>query len=213
MPYDKKYFEEMDLKNFNDSNKRFFAKVVEHDLVKPLEDCHKVLDCGCGTGNKMNVFLANGKDVEGFDFSPAAIKFVKSKGMKGFVSSIYDIDAKKNSYDGCYAWCVLEHLDKPKKAVSEMFRVIKPGGKIAVSTEIYSKDFFERDKTHVQYYTFESAKKLFEEAGFINVKIRKSHYPFKGAIYMPHFISLPISYFIGSIISSIIIIYAEKPSK
>ncbi|GEM_PF-2063432 len=209
--YDTDYFEKMDLKNFNEANKRFFIKIVEHDLVRPLEGCKKILDCGCGTGNKMTVFVKNGKNVEGFDFIPKAVAYLKTKGLKGFVSSIYDIKAKDKSYDGCYSWCVFEHLDNPKKAVSEIYRVLKPGGKVAISTETYSKDFFERDKTHVKYYTTDEAKKLFEDAGFKNVKIKRSNYPFRGAIYMPHFISLPISYLIGSFVSSIIIIYAEKP--
>lgn len=211
MEYDKSYFDKMDLKNFNSANRKFFFRIVEHDLVEPLEGCKKILDCGCGTGNKMEVFVAKGKEVEGFDFIPEAVDYLKAKGLKGFVSSIYDIKAKNGAYNGCYSWCVLEHLEQPEKAVAEMYRVLAPGGKVAVSTEIYSKDFFERDKTHVKYYTYKDAKELFENTGFENVTIRRSHYPFKGSIYLPHFISLPISYLIGSMISSIIIIYAQKP--
>lgn len=211
--YDKTYFEQMDLKNFNEANKRFFVKIVEHDLVRPLDGCKKILDCGCGTGNKMEVFIRNGKNVEGFDFIPEAVDYLKSKGLKGFVSSIYDIKAKDDTYDGCYSWCVFEHLDEPKKALHEIYRVLKPGGLVAISTETYSKDFFERDKTHVRYYTIEEAKNLFEEAGFTDITVKRSHYPFKGCIYMPHFFSVPASYFLGSFLSSIIIVYAKKPLK
>lgn len=41
---------------------------------------------------------------------------------------------KTNSVDFAVAHAVLEHVDKPKKLLLEMYRIVKPGGKILLTT-------------------------------------------------------------------------------
>lgn len=48
------------------------------------------------------------------------------------VGDIHDIPLKNESIDAIFCLAVLEHVEDPFKAVSEMHRVLKPGGKILI---------------------------------------------------------------------------------
>ncbi|OGI78917.1 hypothetical protein A3F19_01730 [Candidatus Nomurabacteria bacterium RIFCSPHIGHO2_12_FULL_37_29] len=50
------------------------------------------------------------------------------------VASVYELPFNDNSFDVVLCMVVMEHLEDPKKAISEMKRVLKSGGTILVST-------------------------------------------------------------------------------
>ena len=45
----------------------------------------------------------------------------------------HDLDFGNNTFDGCRADRVLQHLERPKQALSEMIRIIRPGSRIVIS--------------------------------------------------------------------------------
>ncbi|KKQ77576.1 MAG: Methyltransferase type 11 [Parcubacteria group bacterium GW2011_GWC1_38_6] len=49
------------------------------------------------------------------------------------VSSVYGLPFDDSSFDIVLCMVVLEHLEDPKKAIAEMLRVLRPGGKILIS--------------------------------------------------------------------------------
>lgn len=50
------------------------------------------------------------------------------------VASVYELPFGDDSFDMVLCMVVMEHLEDPKKAITEMKRVLKPGGLILVST-------------------------------------------------------------------------------
>jgi len=46
----------------------------------------------------------------------------------GIVGDIHDLPLQENSVDAIICLAVLEHVENPIKAMSEMYRVLKPGG-------------------------------------------------------------------------------------
>jgi ubiquinone/menaquinone biosynthesis C-methylase UbiE len=207
------YYEKMDCLNYNEKNLRFFKKLNEKIIVSYFKNCKKIISCGCGAGNIMWLLNQHGLNVIGFDISKDAIEYVKKKGLNGYVASIFNIPEKDCSFDGCYCWCVLEHLTEHKKALLEMNRILSPGGKLLIATELPSKNFFKKDSTHVRFFLKEELAKLLKDTGFTNIKTTKGPGYFKGISHLPHFISIPLSIIYGKIFSSIIIAYAEKPLK
>jgi SAM-dependent methyltransferase len=51
-----------------------------------------------------------------------------------------DMRLASNTFDFVYSFSVFEHLDDPKKVLSEVIRVLKPGGVLQVSTHVYSSE-------------------------------------------------------------------------
>ena len=48
--------------------------------------------------------------------------------------SVEDMNFKNNKFDVIFIYEVLEHVDKPFEASNELFRVLKPGGTLLLST-------------------------------------------------------------------------------
>lgn len=66
--------------------------------------------------------------------------------------------------DAVYGEAVLEHLTDPVLAVQEMFRVLKPGGKVIAITPFMQR--FHGYPYHFQNFTLLGHALLFERAGF-----------------------------------------------
>jgi len=95
----------------------------------------KLLDVGCGDGTFLNVMRGRGWDVDGIDFDAAAIQTAKTK----FKLSLRhgDLRAAKlseNTFDAVTMSHVVEHLTDPIGLLTEIFRILKPGGQLVMTT-------------------------------------------------------------------------------
>ena len=94
----------------------------------------KVLEIGVGLGADHQQFAQAGADLYGVDLTEKAIKHT-AKRLKYFnlYSNLSVADAEElkfadNSFDVIYSWGVLHHSPNTTKAISEVYRVLKPGG-------------------------------------------------------------------------------------
>jgi ubiquinone/menaquinone biosynthesis C-methylase UbiE len=112
--------------------------MVERIGLRPGES---VLDVGCGPGIDMfemaRIIGAEGRLV-GVDASEFMVAEARRR-AKDFVfpitfevGDVYALPFPDRSFDVCCAQRVLEHLDEPVRALSEMKRVVRPGGRIGV---------------------------------------------------------------------------------
>jgi ubiquinone/menaquinone biosynthesis C-methylase UbiE len=134
-------------------------------------NCDKILDAGCGVG-WFGKFKPSQVELHGIDHNPEEVK-TASKYEIPVIGDIRSLPYKNKFFDGIFCHHVLEHLEDPKKAVNEFFRVLKKGG--IVIAEVPSKwdPNASRDPTHKQFFTIESLSRIFEESGF---KILDSYY-------------------------------------
>lgn len=106
-----------------------------------IEKGHSVLDVGCGTGrlalHTANIVGDNGKII-GIDPSPHRIKLATENVKKpnvwfsvGKAESLNDFS--ENNFDRAYLNAVLHWIEDKKSTLSEIHRVLKPGGKIGIS--------------------------------------------------------------------------------
>lgn len=103
-----------------------------------------ILDAGCGTGKNMEFLISLGyDDIEGIDYSKEAIQFCRLRGMERVQhGSITEIAFDDNSFDVVYCMDVLGSLNEQDRitAVTELLRVLKPGGLLianSASLEIF----------------------------------------------------------------------------
>ena len=99
-----------------------------------------VLDVGCGTGNYLVDLAERGAWVVGVDSSPNMLEIAESKlGKRGYTFQLRLAEAETlpfgdNTFDLVLSVLSLEFVNSPQDAVSEMFRVIKPGGRLVIGT-------------------------------------------------------------------------------
>jgi malonyl-CoA O-methyltransferase len=92
-----------------------------------------VLDIGCGKGRFARVFCDENPGVKiwGRDISEAMLRFVPD-GIHVSAGTMTELPFRDASFDCVYATESLEHAVEIEKAVDEMCRVLKPGGKLAI---------------------------------------------------------------------------------
>ena len=94
----------------------------------------RVLDFGCGTG-KLGERLSAGNDVVGLDLSHQMLVAAERQlgDRVGFTQgSVFALPFKEETFDAAVSGFVLRNLYDLPQAFSELSRVIRPGGSIAI---------------------------------------------------------------------------------
>jgi ubiquinone/menaquinone biosynthesis C-methylase UbiE len=106
----------------------------------------RVLEIGVGLGADHQRFAEAGAILSGVDLTQCAIDHTRRRfQILGLNSELQVADAEYlpfggDSFDLVYSWGVLHHTPDTEKAISEVFRVLKPGGMAKIM--IYHKYSF-----------------------------------------------------------------------
>ena len=109
----------------------YHVKLIREHLG-PLRG-RRVLDVGCGKGRFARVFLEQEPEAEiwGLDISEEMLRHVPA-GIHTRAGSMTELPFEDSFFDAAYATESLEHAVEIGKAVDEICRVVKPGGRIVV---------------------------------------------------------------------------------
>ena len=105
----------------------------------------KVLEIGVGVGTDLLQFAKRGSLCTGIDLTETAIKTTKERFRRAKLeadlrtANAENLPFKDNSFDVVYSSGVIHHVPDMEKAVSEIHRVLKPGGKAILW--FYGKDW------------------------------------------------------------------------
>ena len=153
------------------------------DLIEP-DDI--VLECACGTGLLSKVIAGKCKQLIATDFAPKMLKRAEKncEAYRNVVfrqASILSLSFQDGNFDKVVAGNVIHLLDEPLKALNELDRVCRPGGKLIIPTYM-NKD--RKGKTSgfasavgkagadfKRQFTVESYRQFFLEAGYGDVQI------------------------------------------
>jgi ubiquinone/menaquinone biosynthesis C-methylase UbiE len=93
----------------------------------------RVLDAGCGKGRFARIFHEQEPEAEiwGLDISEEMLRYVPA-GIQTKAGSMTALPFADAYFDGVYATESLEHAVEIEKAVAEICRVVKKGGRIAI---------------------------------------------------------------------------------
>lgn len=109
----------------------------EVELTPEGLKCLRILEAGCGAGRFLEVVSESECEVVGVDISDAveaAAKTVEGRANAHVVqASIYELPFKSGAFDLCYSIGVLQHTPDAQQAATALPRVVKPGGRIAVT--------------------------------------------------------------------------------
>lgn len=143
----------------------------------------RVLDIGCGSGNFLAKLKALGWDVYGIDPSSIAVKIAKGRDLKNIQQGVIGaVKFPDNFFDVVTMFHVFEHIPNPRKVLSEIKRILKPGGFLiigvpnfnGVNSKIFRKYWAGLSfPLHCFHYGKQSLSFLFNKNTF---KIRNIYY-------------------------------------
>ena len=126
------------------------------------------LDVGCGTGGTLDKLAALGT-VVGVDVEPLALQFCQERGHTHLAcASATRLPFAPNTFSAVIALDVVEHIADDKSAVSEICRVLAPGGLLFLTVPAYQGLWSGHDVAlmHQRRYVARQMRGLLHEAGF-----------------------------------------------
>lgn len=112
-----------------------WRSLVASRFYDNLQGDVKVLDVACGTGDlSLKLFEREGAQVFGTDFCRPMLDIAARKASAIFLieSDALNLPFTESSFDGVTIAFGLRNLSSPRRGLEEIFRVLKPGCKVAI---------------------------------------------------------------------------------
>ncbi len=170
-------------------NQRDYARVVYNDFEIPLtqypqqlikyliekynlSEGQSLLELGPARGDFLKQWSNQNFDISAVDISDYVKEYCPNVNFKHANLEREKIPFEDNKFDIVYSKSFVEHFYYPEKIYEEIFRVLKPGGKVITLTPHWKfmfKNFYE-DYSHRTPFTTESLNYVQEISGFKNIK-------------------------------------------
>jgi SAM-dependent methyltransferase len=129
------------------------------------------LDAGCGRGLYTRILIKRAQRVAALDYSEDHIDALKRRlehlpHLSLYVGSADNLPFEAEQFDLVTHCEVLEHIEDDQKVLSEIFRVLQPGGRLIISVPVPPAPIY--DSEHVREgYTLEQISQLLQKSGFV----------------------------------------------
>ena len=109
-----------------------------------LSDVREVLEAGCGVGAASALMAERGMNVTGVDLDEEQIMMAKrfqgeGENLRFMVSDITALPFEDGEFDMILSMGVLHHIPTWREAVTEVMRVLKPGGEYLLGDMAFSR--------------------------------------------------------------------------
>lgn len=106
-------------------------------VVRPLALGRDVLEIGCGTGLILKEVAPFARQAIGLDISRGMLGHARRRGLNVVEGSATDLPFPDAVFDTVYSFKVLAHVEHIRRAMEEVSRVLRPGGRAAL--EFYNR--------------------------------------------------------------------------
>lgn len=130
--------------NYEDGVTRFEQEKLHEMIIKKVPSTASIiLDMGCGNAWVAAHFLSRGKQVISADIGQTnllkALKTYPGEGHFGLCADANRLPLKDKSVDVVIAAEIMEHVYDPTAFIASLYRVLKPGGLLIITTPYHEK--------------------------------------------------------------------------
>lgn len=155
-------------------------------VIKKLAKGNRLLDVGCATGFFLEAAVKQGFDAQGVEFSTVAIAQaradIRARITRGDVNVL--LQQQATEFDVVSAFDIVEHVQDPKRFLSQIFDILVPGGVLALSTPdtghflryvMGSRWPMLQPMQHTYLFSKPGMADLLKRCGFVNVQVKTTH--------------------------------------
>ena len=102
-------------------------------LIEPYLSKALVCEVGCGTGLILKEVAPKALHCVGIDLSRKMLAPAQARQLKVVQSTATELPFSDGSFDLVYSFKVLPHVEQIERALAEVARILKPGGKAFLS--------------------------------------------------------------------------------
>jgi SAM-dependent methyltransferase len=186
--YNEEYFTAVDYPDYVGNATSLRRSMNRHlDQMSPyLAERGAVLEIGCAYGFFLDEAKKRFERVVGIDIAEAAVDYARTHFKVDAVSGAFlDVRFDDGSFDAICLWDTIEHLDRPDLFLEKARRLLRPGGKLFLTTgDISSRNARIRGSkwrqihppSHLHYFSRNSMTTLLKRVGFRVMGIETAAY-------------------------------------
>jgi len=134
----------------------------------------RLLDFGCNEGRGLHIYKKNGYDAEGLELNEVAAEKARRSGFTVYTESLEDFNPD-DLFDMVVLSNVLEHAVSPKEILSNIRRILKPGGEVWISLPnvkswlfgMFGKYWINWHMPfHITHFSMATLEGILQESGF-----------------------------------------------
>ena len=140
----------------------------------------RALEIGCGTGQFLEKLRSTGWNATGVELAEQPAAIARNRGFEVHTGRLESAEFSAASFDAVHLYMVLEHVPHPTETLTEIYRLLEPGGWLVFSVPNFAcwERFLLRDYSlgielprHLQHFSPATIRSLLKETHFEDVRI------------------------------------------
>jgi len=134
-----------------------------------------ILDLGCSIGLFMEVAQRRSFECKGLELEPKAVRYAQSKGLDVSQQTLEEASFPDESFDAATMFGVLEHLQRPKTILEQVWKCLKPGGVLMAivpnvtslaAMTLHEQSRMFNGRNHLTYFSWKTLPVILQNAGY-----------------------------------------------
>ncbi|MBM4128150.1 MAG: class I SAM-dependent methyltransferase, partial [Nitrospira sp.] len=143
----------------------------------PWQPGGKLLEIGCGNGDRLALFRDLGWTVTGVEPDAGAAKLASARGLDVLSGELSSLEFPAGSFDAILMSHVIEHVPDPQETIRECLRLLRPQGMLIMLTpntgslghRWFGRNWLHLDSPrHLHLFNCRNLPKLCSSEGFVN---------------------------------------------